>query len=148
MVDWTALQTCLMHMSRLHQLTYYKFLHGLLNTNEQNHRYYQQSDLYPHYQSATESFQYVLSCPQPEVKKYWEAQQVLLWKSLWGLSTPPTVLDYFKRGILYGICGPNTDSEDLLPDTQSVSSSASVASLDLPSSLASEASRQQTMALG
>jgi hypothetical protein len=74
--------------------------------------------------------------------------QVLLWKSLRGLSIPPTTLDYFKRGILYGICGPNTCSEDLLPDTQSVPSSASAASLDLPSSLASEASQQQNMALG
>jgi len=52
MVGWSALKTCLGWMPRTQQLLYSKLLHGLLNTNIQNCKYYKTPDLWPHCGSA------------------------------------------------------------------------------------------------
>jgi hypothetical protein len=92
MVDWPTLRQCLNGMSRIQQLSHCKLLHGLLNTNEQNHRYYKQSALCPHCKSASESFPHVISCSHLAIQKQREAQQEVLWKSLEKLKTPPSLL--------------------------------------------------------
>ena len=40
MVDWTALKSFLHRLSRVRQISYRKLLHGLLNTNERNKKFY------------------------------------------------------------------------------------------------------------
>jgi hypothetical protein len=67
MVDWWALKHCLLGMPRVHRLSYGKLLNGLLNMNMQNRRYYNGSDLCPHYGRELETFVHVVSCPNSEV---------------------------------------------------------------------------------
>jgi hypothetical protein len=62
MVDWAALHTCLKTCSRGHLLTWCKLLHGLLNTNEQNHKFYKTPAQCPHCLDKSESFWHVLCC--------------------------------------------------------------------------------------
>jgi len=70
MVDWAALKGFLKRQNRLSHLAYIKLLHGILNTNTQNNKFYRSSDLCPHCHTELESFLHVLSCPHPEVSKF------------------------------------------------------------------------------
>lgn len=99
MMDWEAMKICLQWMPWCCQLPHCKLLHGLLNTNVQNNRYYQSPDLCPHWQKSAETFQHVVLCCHPDIQKHRDAQRLLLWRALDKLSTPAPIQDSMKRGI-------------------------------------------------
>jgi hypothetical protein len=99
MVDWDAMKLCLKCMPQVCQLSYCKLLHSLLNTNAQNNRYYQTTNLCPHCQEGPESFQHMVLCCNPDIKKRCNAQQLILWQALDKLCTPKPILDSLKQGI-------------------------------------------------
>jgi|NOAtaT_6_FD_contig_21_12299114_length_942_multi_3_in_0_out_0_2 hypothetical protein len=88
-------------MSRSTLLNHCKLLHGLLNTNLQNQKYYGRSETCPHCQSNTESFLHVLYCDHPVVTKYRVDQQAILWKALAKLNTPLSIMEALKEGIMF-----------------------------------------------
>jgi glutaredoxin len=99
MVDWAALHTCLTKYPRGRLLTWCKLLHNLLNTNEQNNKYYKSSAQCPHCLEASETFWHVLSCSHPEVAHFRSNQQDILWATLTRLQTPDRVVRYLKMGV-------------------------------------------------
>jgi hypothetical protein len=98
-VDWAVLQSCLQRFSRMHLLSYCKLMHGILNTYEQNHKFYKLCVNCPHCRTEKESFLHVLSCSDPEVMRHRGEQQKTLWKALKQLQTPSRILAYLKEGI-------------------------------------------------
>jgi len=145
MVDWEALRMYLKGLSRVSLFSYCKLLHGILNTNEQNNRFYGKPSSCPHCNSGPESFLHVVSCPHPEVKDYRRKQQEVLWKSLQKLRTPVTVLQYMKYGILS--CDPLANMETM-PDAHSHNSTDSGNQTSPSWVLAQEAFQQQDICLG
>jgi hypothetical protein len=115
MVDWAALHHSLRKVSRLTLLSYCKLLHGLLNTNEQNKKYYGKQSTCPHCGTGPESFLHVVSCSHPDVVKYRIQKQTLLWKTLVTLKTPTFILEDIKRGLCIGVPTPPSAS---LPEYQ------------------------------
>ncbi len=101
MVDWEALQSAFKGVSRVNMLSYCKLIHGLLNTNEQNHKFYGKPNLCPHCGDCPESFLHVATCPHPEVTAYREQQKEILWKKFHS-RTPQTLLHYMQCGIISG----------------------------------------------
>jgi len=99
-VNWRALKPCLNTMSRVHQLSYLKLIHGLLNTNKQNYKYCNTSALCPHCKQAPESFLHMTTCLHPEVVTQWKLEQDALRTVLESLKTPPVLLGQLKAGIL------------------------------------------------
>jgi hypothetical protein len=145
MVDWEALRMYLKGLSRVSLFSYCKLLHGILNTNQQNNRFYGKPSSCPHCNSGPESFLHVVSCPHPEVKDYRRKQQEVLWKSLQKLRTPVTVLQYMKYGILS--CDPLVNMETM-PNTHSHNSTDSGNQTSPSWVLAQEAFQQQDICLG
>ncbi len=75
MVHWVALKHCLVSMPRTTQISYRKLIHGLLNTNAQNKKYYKVSDLCPHCNHLPETFSHILHCGNPDVAAHRLVQQ-------------------------------------------------------------------------
>jgi hypothetical protein len=105
MVDWEALQSSFKGFSKVKLLSYCKLIHGILNTNEQNHKFYGSSHHCPHCGTGPESFLHVVTCSSPEVTSFRSQQQEALWKSLKTLRTPQVILEYIQRGISH--CDPS-----------------------------------------
>jgi glutaredoxin len=101
-------------------------MHGLLNTNEQNQKYYGKPNACPHCGSP-ESFLHVASCTYPEILLYRTRQQEILWKSLTTLKTPQLILQDIKRGILScdTASSYNPELSLVLPMVEKASSSSS-----------------------
>jgi hypothetical protein len=99
-VDWVAVQSCLKGYSRVKLFSYCKLLHGILNMNGQNRRFYGKPFNCLHCGVCPETFLHVVSCPCPEVTAYRAQQQAIGWKSLQKLRTPQIILHYIQRGIL------------------------------------------------
>jgi hypothetical protein len=143
MVDWEALQSALKGVSRVSILSYCKLIHGLLNTNEQNQKFYGRSNLCPHCGNRPESFPHVVTCPHPDVATYGVQQQKILWKTLSSLRRPQVLIQYMQRGIISSDLAP---SEDLISTVQGENSSDQ--SLCPYSALALEAFNEQSVHLG
>jgi hypothetical protein len=99
MVDWNALQAGLKGVSKVKLLSYCKLIHGILNTNGQNHKFHGSTSLCPHCNANVESFLHVVTCPSPLISDYRSQQQDTLLKSLKALRTPQIILQYLQRGI-------------------------------------------------
>jgi len=81
MMDWQALKHCLLGMPQVHCLSNGRLLNGLLNTNMQNCRYYNSSDLCTHCGRESETFVHVISCLNSEVSLHRIQAQETLWAS-------------------------------------------------------------------
>jgi hypothetical protein len=132
MVDWNALQAGLKGVSKVKLLSYCKLIHGILNTNEQNHKFYGSTSHCPHCKASVESFLHVVTCPCPTVTDYRSQQQDTLWKSLKALRTPQIILQYIQRGI--NSCDsmrPSESSSANQEDSGSTQSSGSYSAFSL-----------------
>jgi hypothetical protein len=106
-IDWKALlEKCLSRLSRIHQLTYCKLLHGILNIIEQINKFYGKPTLFPHCLLFLETTQHIFHCPHLETVKLHEQQSTLLKTKLEKLRTSPPLLDSIKRGITSGPPSP------------------------------------------
>jgi hypothetical protein len=95
-------------------------VHKLLNTNEQNYKYYGKSDLCPCCHLNRETVQHVFTCPAQEVLDFRRKQQTILWHQLSLINTPESLLADIHHGIL--------SLESKTP--KSVSASRSIAAAD------------------
>jgi len=120
-VDWSAMQSCMSRFSKVQQIAYGKLLHGLLNTNVQNNKFYNQSSLCPVCLAEPESFLHAVTCTHPETVQHRSTQQLSLWKALTGIQTPPAVLAAIRSVIIDEVC----DNDSTLNYTASVHSSTS-----------------------
>ncbi len=144
-VDWSALGNGMHRLSRLQWFTYCKLLHGILNTNVQNKKFYNQSDLCPCCHNASETFLHVLTCPNKEVTRHRKHQQVILWKTLLAIHTPPQTLASIRNGILMCSTAP-TPCNDTLSATSVTTTSMRIGNPHL--STIQEAFQQQSGELG
>jgi hypothetical protein len=144
-VDWPALQACMFKLPRIHQLSYCMLLHGLLNMNAQNRKFYNKVDLCPCCMAGPESFLHVVTCTSPMVAKYHSEQQHLLWSKLDTMQTPPNTLLMIKNGIIAaGMVEVNRVTSLSASSTSLASDDGSSAHI----STAQEASHQQTPDIG
>jgi hypothetical protein len=63
-VDWQAYYKNMQTTTRSHRISLIKISHNLLNTNHQNKKYYNTSDICPCCQQQTETFVHMLTCRQ------------------------------------------------------------------------------------
>jgi ribonuclease HI len=117
MADWDEMYGYLKRLPRTSFLKYCKLLHGIINTNEQNRKYYGKSDTCPHCQSSSESFIHVMSCPNKEVSHYRAKQQRHLWKQLQSKQTPAIVVNALKMGIMSSGAQEYRDHTIIVPPT-------------------------------
>jgi len=66
-VDWDSHHCAFRCLSRFQRISVSKIIHGLCNTNHQNHLLCNASNLCPGCESAEETFEHVLCCPCPQV---------------------------------------------------------------------------------
>jgi len=130
MVNWRALKTCLSRMPRTQHLLYSKLLHGLLNTNAQNCKYYKTSDLCPHCGLVSETFIHMASCTHPDISTQQYVDQDILWKTLKSLKTPPIVFSRLRLGIQqHSSIPPDVSSWESTATTSTSSQSANLGTL-------------------
>jgi hypothetical protein len=118
-VDWSAMQSCMSRFFRVQQIAYGKLLHGILNTNVQNNKFYNHSSLCPVCLAEPESFLHVVTCTHPETVQHRSDQWLTLWKALTGIQTPPAVLPEIRSVII----DDARDNDSTLNSTASVRSS-------------------------
>jgi hypothetical protein len=146
MVDWAALNSCLKHYSRSRLLSRCKLLHGLLNTNKQNKKFYKSPTQCPHCCHPSESFWHVMSCNNPAVVTYRSEQQKILWRMLERLHTPTRIIEYLKMGIT----GVTLHSETYSSSYSSTSATdhSSVQSSSVEEDICQSAFYQQSQCIG
>jgi hypothetical protein len=118
-VDWPAMQSCMSQFSRVQQIAYGKLLHGILNTNVQNNKFYNHLSLCPVCLAEPEFFLHVVTCTHPETVQHQSDQQLTLWKALTGIQTHPVVLVAIRSVII----DDAHDNDSTLNSTASVHSS-------------------------
>jgi hypothetical protein len=99
-VDWGTHEFALLRTWSCKRLAYIKLSHSLLNTNVQNRKFYQKSDLCPCCACHPETLTHVFTCQSPEVVEFCTQQQEILWKNLSLIQTLDEVLAALKLGIL------------------------------------------------
>jgi hypothetical protein len=82
-------------------------IHGLVNTNHQNHVYYGKSPLCPICHQEEETLRHVFSCPSVEVVHHRQNSLVDLKKTLTSISTPQPVIDAIVHGFTSWCQDPN-----------------------------------------
>ena len=61
-VDWEAFNTAIGQLPRAHRISISKLSHQLWNTNEQNRKYYGQSELFPYCRTHAETLPHIYTC--------------------------------------------------------------------------------------
>jgi hypothetical protein len=75
-----------------------KIIHGLCNTNHQNHLLYNASNLCPGCETSEEDFEHVLCCPCPATGLHRTSSLATLRKSLVAMGTPLQLVDVLMHG--------------------------------------------------
>lgn len=130
--------------SRVKLLSYCKLLNGILNMNEQNHKFYDKLRNCLHCGTCPESFLHVVACPCPDVTAYRAQQQATLWTSLQKLRTPQIILHHIQQGILS--CNPDLHSD--LSSAAHVDSHSSNHSTSSSAALSQATFEEQSIHLG
>jgi len=97
-VHWESHERAFCRLPRFHQHYTAKLIHGLLNTNRQNHLYYGQSSLCPICQQAEETMQHVFSCPHPDASLHRQQALEDLLKTLRAIQSPNPVIEAIEHG--------------------------------------------------
>jgi hypothetical protein len=94
-VDCDAYYRAIRRVPRSHRISITKLSQQLWNTNLQNRKYYNQSDVCPISQSTTEDFNHVFHCTHTSADTFWQEAITNLFTTLQP-STPPLLLDTLK----------------------------------------------------
>lgn len=79
--------------------SYCKLLHGLLNTNVQNSKYYNDSASCLLCGTAPETLLHVFSSSHSEVTSFHQEQHENFWRQLRSLNTPQLIFQYLQREV-------------------------------------------------
>jgi hypothetical protein len=99
-------------------------MHGLLNINSQNNKYYKMMADCPLCGLATETINHVFSYSHPDANSFHVKQQEILWKQL-GSNTPTLVLHHLQQGGQGYIDGLARPSDMSIESTSTISSRSS-----------------------
>jgi hypothetical protein len=126
-VDWNGLHRALLKLPRPRQLSISKYIHGLWDVNEQNHRYYQQPADFP-YCSSRETMLHLLTCSSQEATATGQQSMQIFNKALLATCTPPdvvnTIVNYISTMESNVKVDHSQSSSDLL--SQAVSNQANI----------------------
>jgi hypothetical protein len=125
LVDWGALRCSLRLLPRVRQLSYIKLIHGLLNTNAQNNKYYTSDPLCPHCRLCHESQSHIFMCSSPVLVEFRSAQLNALKSSLASIDTPHVIIDHLLMGIRNPLPEQSMHLETPLPTAPSQSDTSS-----------------------
>lgn len=98
-IDWDAHEFAFSRTWSCRRITYSKLTHKLLNTNDQNKRFYGKSDLCPCCLASSETFAHVLTCPSSDTVSFRSKQQEILWHQMTLCNTPDDLILAFKLGV-------------------------------------------------
>jgi hypothetical protein len=97
-VHWDAHERAFRRLHRYAQHSTAKLVHGLVNTNRQNHLYYGHSSLCPICNSEEETLSHVFSCAAPAAASHRLKSLEDLRKTLISISTPEPVVAAIQHG--------------------------------------------------
>lgn len=97
-IHWDAHERAFKRLPRYSQHSTAKMIHGLLNTNRQNHIYYGQSPLCPICQLEEETIQHVYTCSHPAAAQFRQNSLEELQQNLRNISTPSPVIEAILHG--------------------------------------------------
>ena len=100
-VDWLAHSYAFNNAWSTKRITLSKLVHKLLNTNEQNRKFYGKNDTCPCCLCHPETFLHVLICSSPDVVAFRQGPQDILWKQLSLIDTPDDILQAIQLGIAH-----------------------------------------------
>ena len=98
LIHWDAHELAFKRLSRSRQISTAKLIHGLVNTNVQNQRYYNKSPLCPCCLTENETFDHVLSCSSEATVSARTIALKELRKNLQQINTPIEVIDALIHG--------------------------------------------------
>jgi hypothetical protein len=122
LVDWNAHERAFKRLTCQQKILVSKLVHGLANTNRQNHLYYNTSNLCPICNAVEETFEHILTYQHPSAISFRDASLLQMEKDLQRINTPIMVI----RTIMHGF------SEWLHPNRSSHSRAPTVGSLRGP----------------
>ncbi len=100
MVDWSSFGKAFKKLPRSKQLSYSKLTQGIINTNEQNYKFYGLPDLCPFCNSQKETVAHVFTCPAEEETENRQKEQEALLANLRKIKTPVTIISCIHHGII------------------------------------------------
>jgi glutaredoxin len=98
-VDWLAYKRAICKLHRSHRVSITKLSHQLWNTNKQNNRYYNHSDLCPYCKAAEETLPHVFTCKHPLATQGREEALKTAFSSLQSAGTPSILLTGIQSGL-------------------------------------------------
>jgi hypothetical protein len=99
-IHWDAHELAFKWHTKNSQVMITKIIHNLVNTNQQNHKYYGKSPLCPSCNLEVETLPHVLSCQSPGASKSRAQALSVLQADLTMIGTPPSVIAVITHGIL------------------------------------------------
>jgi hypothetical protein len=108
LVHWDAHERAFRRLPRYSQHSMAKLVHGLVNTNRQNHLYYGQSFSCPICQGPEETLLHVFTCPNSEAAAYRLLRLDELYTDLLKANTPPPILAAIKHGFSSWLQNPES----------------------------------------
>jgi hypothetical protein len=109
MVHWNAHERAFCRLPRYSQHSTAKLIHGLVNTNKQNHMYYGQSFLCPICHAVEESVDHVFTCSHPDASQHRQKCLDDLQRTLQHHLTPSPIID----AIIYGFSIQHRDTQEV-----------------------------------
>jgi len=97
-VHWDAHERAFSRLPRPSQYSTAKLIHGLINTNKQNHLYYGQSSMCPICNEEEESVDHVFQCSHPEAVQHCQKCLDTLTTTLQHHRTPQPIIDAISHG--------------------------------------------------
>jgi hypothetical protein len=103
MINWEAHSLAFRRLSRQQKISTAKIVHQLINTNRQNHIYYNDSPLCPCCKLDDETFLHVFSCPDGSATSHRTLAQKQLISTLKNIGTPQQIVDAIDHGFQHWI---------------------------------------------
>jgi ribonuclease HI len=107
LIHWDAHERAFKGLPRFSQHSQAKLLHGLVNTNRQNHKLFGSTNLCPICQAQEETLQHVFTCPHPDAHTHRQKQLDAPYTTLEQVQTPAPVIDTISYGFDSWLQDPN-----------------------------------------